>query len=78
MSDDRPPHDPVATLRAAATMACGSMPTRVLVPWSTVIGRSVFSRMVMQGTPSAVVSSWMPPESVSTMRAPDMRPSISR
>ena len=39
------------------------------MPCSTVIGRSVFSRIVRHGTPSAVVSSWMPPESVSTRRA---------
>ena len=38
------------------------------MPSSTVIGRSVVSRIVRHGTPSAVVSSWMPPESVSTTR----------
>ncbi len=43
--------------------------TSVLVPCSTVIGRSVFSRIVRHGTPSAVVSSCTPPESVSTRRA---------
>jgi len=30
------------------------------------MGRSVFSRMVMQGISRAVVSSWRPPESVRT------------
>ena len=38
-------------------------------PRAMVTGRSVFSRRVTHGTPSAVVSSWMPPESVSTKRA---------
>ncbi len=37
-----------------------------------VTGRSVFSRSVRQGTPSTVVSSCTPPESVSTMRAPSL------
>jgi hypothetical protein len=50
----------------------------VLVPCSTVIGRSVFSRSVRQGTPSAVVSSCRPPESVSTSVADFIRPTISR
>ena len=39
------------------------------VPCVMVIGRSVLSRKVRQGTPSTVVSSWTPPESVSTSRA---------
>ena len=43
-------------------------------PGSTVTGRSVFSRSVRHGTPSTVVSSWMPPESVSTSRASAIRP----
>src|SRR6266568_1727531 len=47
----------------------GSSPTRRLLPSVTVTGRSVFSRSVMHGTPSTVVSSWTPPESVSTSRA---------
>ena len=50
----------------------------VLVPSVTVTGRSVFSRKVMQGTPKAVVSSWMPPESLNTIRAPSIRPSNCR
>jgi len=40
-----------------------------LVPTSIVIGRSVFSRRVRQGMPSAVLSSCSPPESVRTRRA---------
>ena len=39
------------------------------VPCVTVTGRSVDSRSVRHGTPSTVVSSWMPPESVSTTGA---------
>ncbi len=38
-----------------------SVPTMTLVPSVTVTGRSVFSRKVRQGTPRAVVSSFMPP-----------------
>src|SRR5882672_11377161 len=52
---------------AAATMRSGSSPTSWFVPCSTVIGRSVFSRSVRQGTPRAVVSSCRPPESVSVI-----------
>ena len=48
----------------------GSPPGRCrrskFVPSSHVIGRSVLSRSVRHGTPSAVVSSCRPPESVST------------
>ena len=51
---------------ASATMVAGSVPARRLVPSSTVTGRSVLSRIVMQGTPSAVVSSCRPPLLVST------------
>ena len=40
---------------AASTMRAASVPTRTLVPSSTVTGRSVFSRIVTQGTPIAVV-----------------------
>jgi hypothetical protein len=64
--------------RRPARIAPRSQPTRVLVPCSTVIGRSVFSRIVRQGTPRAVVSSCRPPESESTSFAPASRPSISR
>src|SRR6059058_4734281 len=41
-----------------------SSPISVFVPSVTVTGRSVFERSVRQGTPSTLVSSWMPPESV--------------
>ncbi len=44
--------------------------TRRLVPWVIVMGRSVFGRTVRQGTPSIVVSSCTPPESVTTSAAP--------
>ena len=50
-----------------------SSPTKVLVPVSTVIGRSVLSLRVRQGIPRTVVSSCTPPESVSTARAPSRR-----
>lgn len=60
--------------RQAATMRDGSTPTIRLVPWVTVIGRSVFSRSVRQGTPSAVLSSWAPPESVSTAALSSIKP----
>ena len=53
---------------AAAATAARSTPTRRLVPSSTVTARSVFRRSVRHGTPSTVVSSWTPPESVSTRR----------
>ena len=39
------------------------------VPFVIVSGRSVLSRRVKHGTPSTVVSSVMPPESVITPRA---------
>ncbi len=45
-----------------------------LVPWLTVIGRSVFSRRVRQGTPSAVVSSWIPPRGLAgPLAVPEQR-----
>ena len=47
----------------------GRSPSSVLVPIDTVTGRSVLSRSVRHGTPRKVVSSWMPPESVSTPAA---------
>lgn len=56
----------------------GSFPTRILVPSLTVIGRSVLSRSVRQGIPRMVVSSWIPPESVSTSDARDIRRRKSR
>jgi hypothetical protein len=45
------------------------LPITVLVPSSMVIGLSVFSLIVKQGMPSAVVSSCMPPLSVNTVTA---------
>ncbi len=71
-------HRPVATSRQALKMASGSTPTMRLVPRVTVMGRSVVSRRVRQGTRKAVVSSWMPPESVRTQRAPAMSWTKSR
>src|SRR5207249_2970408 len=55
--------------RAAATILSVSAPTRTFVPRDSVIGRSVFSRRVRQGTPRMEASSWIPPESVKTRRA---------
>src|SRR5207302_10313624 len=57
---------PSSILNASSFTFSGSVPATMLVPSSTVIGRSVFSRTVMHGTPSAVVSSCRPPLSVST------------
>ncbi len=39
------------------------------MPARMVTGRSVLSRKVKQGIPRYVVSSWIPPESVSTAAA---------
>src|SRR6185437_6265777 len=64
------------TERTAAASAAGSGTSR-LVPSVIVMGRSVFSRTVRQGTPRAVVSSWRPPESVTTTWAPCTRSGIS-
>ena len=50
----------------AFKIAGKSRPTKWLVPFSIVIGLSVFSRIVMQGILQNVVSSCMPPESVTT------------
>lgn len=50
----------------AGAMAAGSVPTRRFVPMVQVSGRSVLSRRVRQGTCMTVVSSVMPPESVTT------------
>ena len=46
-----------------------SCPTNTLVPEVTVTGRAVLARIVRQGTPKYVVSSWIPPESVITTAA---------
>ena len=56
----------------------GSVPTMTFVPLVTVMGRSVFSLRVMQGMPRMVVSSWMPPESVSVTRLPSSSAMNSR
>ena len=48
------------------------------VPISQVIGRSVLGRMVRQGTPSTVVSSWIPPLSVRTIRECATKPRKGR
>ena len=61
--------DAASTSRAALTMRSGSRPTSWFVPSVKVIGRSVLSLSVRQGTPSTVVSSCTPPESVRTSRA---------
>src|SRR5260370_1342905 len=52
--------------------------TSRLVPTLQVIGRSVFGRTVTHGTPSQLVSSWRPPESVITSPASATSPNISR
>ena len=54
-------------------MRAGSRPSKVFVPIETVIGRSVFARSVKHGRPRYVVSSWIPPESVSTPAEPATR-----
>ncbi len=43
-----------------------------------VMGRSVFGRSVRHGTRRKVVSSWSPPESVSTHEAASASPMLSR
>jgi hypothetical protein len=48
---------PSITRPASRTMVSASLPTRMLVPWSIVIGRSVFGRTVRHGTSRNVVSS---------------------
>src|SRR5262249_18325155 len=55
----------------------GFSPSRVFVPCSRVIGRSVPLRSVKHGTPRADVSSWTPPESVRTNPARASRPTKS-
>ena len=56
-----PPRGACSDARAAVTSAAGSRPTSRFVPSSIVTGRSVLGRTVRQGTPSQVVSSWIPP-----------------
>src|ERR1700687_615796 len=62
-------HCPLTAVFSSARSRVISRPTITLVPIVTVIGRSVFSRSVMQGMPRYVVSSWIPPESVMTAEA---------
>src|SRR6185437_15917877 len=52
--------------RQACKMDSRLVPAIRFVPYSTVMGLSVLSRRVRQGTPSTMDSSWIPPESVST------------
>src|SRR5688572_22055600 len=63
----------------ALTIPCsvGGHGTRVFVLSVTVTGRSVVSRTVRHGTPSTVVSSCTPPESVITAAAQSSSASIS-
>src|SRR4029077_12438545 len=63
---------------AAASTASRRGSTSRLVPCVHVIGRSVLGRTVTHGTPRNVVSSWSPPESVTTSAEPATRLSISR
>ena len=55
--------------RIAAWTISFFVPATIFVPHSTVTGLSVFSLTVTQGMPKHVVSSWMPPESVTTIAA---------
>ncbi len=55
---------------ASTAAGTASGVTSRLVPWVIVTGRSVLGRTVRQGTPRMVVSSWIPPESVTTTVAP--------
>ena len=55
--------------RQCGRQLAGSVPISSFVPIVMVSGRSVLSRRVRHGTPSTVVSSVMPPESVITPRA---------
>ena len=52
--------------------------TKILTACSTVIGLSVLSWRVIDETPRMLVSSWIPPESVKTTLAPDVRCRKSR
>ena len=75
-----PSAGPASSPRSAASTigpsASGS--TSRLVPWVMVTGRSVFGRSVRHGMRSTVVSSWMPPLSVTTSAAPRTRDRNSR
>ena len=61
-------HSPAYNLSSAGLTAAGLVPISSLVPTVQVSGRSVLSRSVIQGTPITVVSSVIPPESVTTAR----------
>ena len=68
-----------ANRRAAASTALGaSRPTSAVVPSSTPSHRGVERRSTTTGTPNHDASSWRPPESVTTTRAPAIASSISR
>ena len=54
------------------------VPAKRFVPNWIVAGRSVLSRSVRQFTPRTVVSSWIPPESVSTIELSASRDKKSR
>jgi len=55
--------------RIAASTFSFVVPAMIFVPLSTVAGLSVLSLTVTHGILRKVVSSWMPPESVTTMVA---------
>ena len=59
-------------------MFFGSVPISSFVPMVMVSGRSVLSRKVKQGTPMTVVSSVIPPESVTTAKERSTRKLNSR
>ena len=59
-------HSPAKSLSSAGLIAAGSVPINSFVPTVQVSGRSVLSRSVIHGTPITVVSSVIPPESVTT------------
>ena len=69
---------PARIASTPAATASASSGSNVFVPTSTVLGRSVLGRSVRHGTPSAVVSSWIPPESVTTTAARSMSARKSR
>src|SRR5215470_5917681 len=69
---------PADALANSFTIRCGSEPTRTLVPFSRVTGLSVLCLKVMHGTPRIVVSSCIPPESVRTTFASDIKDKKSK
>jgi hypothetical protein len=52
---------PFKTKQIASRIRPEAVPARLLVPTVHMPGRSGFSRLVMHGTQSTVVSSWIPP-----------------